>query len=189
MFNLNRYDDEKQTIISYSSKKKCIELYVEDYEKEYVDNSYFKMQTIMPDIFNLLDYMETNIGDVYNKNNGKYGAIKGVGYNKKNGEKGYPRVFKGDNETMKYSSPKGFIYPILNSFRSLVIENNGIYEWALDPIEVFNEIGIHLVKNLMDTNKALGSNPNATGKYSGLWEQLYQKVQIHYLQKFSKLTK
>ena len=62
MFNIDRYNGMTAfPINSYSSKKKCIDLYINDH-KEYAEsaqNPYVKMVSIMPDIFKLYDAIET----------------------------------------------------------------------------------------------------------------------------------
>lgn len=178
MFNIERFGDKKHPIIAYNSKKRCVDLYLEDYEKG-EENPYVKMQSIMVDIFALVDYIENNIAKAYNQTGGKYGAIKGVVCSTK--DKKFDRVFGQPGQKSDYSSPKGFLYPIIGAFRSLLEEDDGVMIWKEDPIKVFEAIGSQLISSVVDTNKTLGNNPNATGKFSGLWENLYTAVEIYYL--------
>ncbi len=64
MFNISRYEGMNAfPINSYSAKKRCIDLYIEDHKK-YQDsnqNPYVKMVDIMPDIFRLYDAIEVNM--------------------------------------------------------------------------------------------------------------------------------
>lgn len=178
MFNIDRFGDKKHPIIAYNSKKRCVDLYLEDYEKN-DENPYIKMQPIMPDIFALVDYIENNIDKVYNQTGGRFGAIKGVVCSTK--VKKFDRLFGKPGEKCDYNSPKGFLYPIIASFRSLIEVKDGVMTWKQDPISVFNAIGSQLVSSVVDTNKTLGNNPNATGKFTGLWENLYTAVELYYL--------
>jgi hypothetical protein len=79
---------------------------------------------------------------------------------------------------MDYSTPNGFIYPILGAFRALVRENNGKYEWITEPISVLNELGSDLVASTIQMSRDLGNNPNATGKNSNLWQTLFMQVKM-----------
>ena len=80
MFNIDRFPDrETLPTISYSSKKKCIDLYIQDHKKEYEKtgkNPYVKMQDIMPDIFKLYDAIERNMGTFYRTKNKRNVNIK-----------------------------------------------------------------------------------------------------------------
>lgn len=179
MFNIERFGDKKHPIISYNSKKRCVDLYLEDYEKgDY--NPYIKMQPIMADIFALVDYIEANVARLYNSTGGKYGAIKGVVCSTKN--KKFDRLFGQPGRKNEYNSPKGFLYPIIGAFRSLIKEEDGVMVWKEDPIKVFEGIGSQLIASVVDASKTLGNNPNATGKFIGLWESLYTSVKLYYLE-------
>lgn len=178
MFNIDRFPDrETLPTISYSSKKKCIDLYIQDHKKEYEKtgkNPYVKMQDIMPDIFKLYDAIERNMGTFYRtKNkNGRYGAIKGVIVSKQDNE--LKSKFLG--EPINEQSPNGFIYPILGAFRALVGERDGSYIWKKDPFKILNQTGPELVESTVSMSRALGNNPQSTGKDANLWKTLYMTV-------------
>ncbi len=130
MFNLSIYPDkEKFPTVSYSSKKKCINTYIECHKKfgESVEKPYVKMEPLRKDIFKLYDYIEVNIAKYYKEKyvSGKYGSIKGVTPARR-GECFKSRFLKNNIE---YLTPTGFIYPILGSFRALMQEEDGKYKW------------------------------------------------------------
>ena len=79
---------------------------------------------------------------------------------------------------MDYSTPNGFIYPILGAFRALVIEKNGLYEWLSNPFLILEELGSNLVASTIQMSRDLGNNPNATGKNSNLWQTLFMQVKM-----------
>ena len=79
---------------------------------------------------------------------------------------------------MDYSTPNGFIYPILGAFRALVREKDGKYEWIKDPIKVLDELGNNMVASTIQMSRDLGNNPNATGKNSNLWQTLFMQVKM-----------
>lgn len=184
MFNLDKYPDrEKMPTSAFSGKQTCIKAYTEVYdsnEREYGNqehNPYYKMKSIMVDLFKLYDLIEIKMERKYREVNstGKYGSVKGV-------EKGsFTSKFYG--ETMEYRSPKGFIYPILGAFRALLEEKDGVYQWKADPFQYFEEIGKDLVTETVERSRTLGHNPGSVGKDVNHWKQLYTNVLTNYLLK------
>ena len=72
MFNIKRFPDrEAFPVISYSGKKRCIDLYIQDHKEfgESDENPYIKMKRIMPDIFKLYDTIERNMNNYYRAKN------------------------------------------------------------------------------------------------------------------------
>lgn len=183
MFNLDAYPDkEKFPTASYSSKKKCINTYIECH-KQYGDtaeNPYVKMVPIMKDIFKLYDYIEVNMARYYKEkySSGKYGSIKGVSPAKR-GET-FKSKFLSNN--MEYVTPTGFIYPILGSFRALLKEEQGVYKWTKNPFVVMDELGGDLVATTVERSRTLGNNPQSVGKDAGNWKTLYMTVRLSMLE-------
>ena len=184
LFNIDKYPTDKLSplpINSYSSKKSCSDHYIEEHKKYSDDqtlNPYYKMMDIMPTITKLYDELEKNM-PIYYKGDAsgvkKYGAVTGVSMAKPKKPKYKSKFYEHD---MDYSTPNGFIYPILGAFRALVRENNGKYEWITDPISVLNELGSDLVSSTIQMSRDLGNNPNATGKNSNLWQTLFMQVKM-----------
>ena len=132
----------------------------------------------MPKIAKLYDELETRMPEFYKgEATGvkKYGSITGVSMVKPGKDKYKSKFYE---YPMEYSSPNGFIYPILGAFRALVREVNGKYEWITDPIKVLNELGNNLVASTIQMSRDLGNNPNATGKNSNLWQTLFMQVKM-----------
>lgn len=178
LFNLDKYPDiETFPIVSYNGKKRCIDMYI-DYHKKYADgieNPFVKMQPIMKDIFKLYNTIEVNMGEYYRQKNtsGKYGAVKGV-----TNTKGEPYKSKFEKTDMQYTTPTGFLYPILGSFRALLEEKNGYYSWIKNPFVILDKVGKDIVETTVERSRTLGNNPNAVGKDSGNWKTLYMTVKF-----------
>lgn len=177
MFNISRFPDrEAFPTISYSAKKRCIDLYIQDHKEygETLQNPYVKMTPIMPDIFKLYDRIERNMSTYYRaKNpNGRYGATKGVIVPKA----GIEIHSKFMCQPMDVQSPNGFIYPILGAFRALVTEKNGSYTWKTNPFFILDHVGPELVESTISMSRSLGNNPQSTGKDANLWKTLYMTV-------------
>lgn len=177
MFNISRYNGmDSFPINSYSSKKKCIDLYINEHKEygESIDNPYVKMKPIMADIFKLYNEIEKNMNSFYRQKNpnGRYGAIKGV-ITPKAGQEFKSKFM---NEEIEVFSPNGFIYPILGAFRALVKEKDGIFSWKKNPFSVLNDIGPDLVDSTVSMSRSLGNNPQSVGKDTNIWKTLYMTV-------------
>ncbi len=177
MFNIDRYSGmENFPINSYSSKKKCIDLYLADHKNmgETAQNPYIKMKSIMVDIFKLYNKIEVNMNNFYREKNpsGRYGATKGV-ITPKDGQ---TFVSKFMEDQLDMQSPNGFIYPILGAFRALVEEKEGVYKWKKNPFAVLDKVGPDLVESTVSMSRSLGNNPQSVGKDSNIWKTLYMIV-------------
>ena len=186
MFNIDRYpvmDDRSYPTVSYSSNQTCVKYYSDAFE-EYTgerekENPYIKMKNIMVDIFKLYDHLEMNMANYYKKatGNGKYGSTKGV-VTAKDGSSFESKFYKN---SMPHQTAKGLIFPVIASLRAIVKEENGVYVWATDPIQMLDNVGPSLLASVVDRNRTLGNNPNAVGKDTQQWKTLHQDV---LLQKF-----
>ena len=177
MFNIDRYPGlESFPTIAYSGKKRCIDMYIQDHKEhgETEGNPYVKMKGIMPDIFKLYDTIEKSMSAFYRKKNptGRYGSTKGVSVPKP----GTCLKTKFMENEMDVQSPNGFIYPILGAFRALLTVKDGIYAWKTNPFAILDEVGPDLVESTVSMSRALGNNPQSTGKDVNLWKTLYMTV-------------
>lgn len=177
MFNIDRYSGMSSfPINSYSSKKKCIDLYIADHKQhgETVANPYVKMAGIMPDIFRLYDAIEVGMNRFYRQKNpnGRYGSTKGVQVPKA-GQEFHSKFLCNDLDVV---SPNGFLYPILGAFRALIEEKDGQYCWKKNPFKVLEKVGAELVDSTVSMSRALGNNPQSVGKDTNIWKTLYMTV-------------
>ena len=177
MFNIDRYSGMSSfPINSYSSKKKCIDLYIADH-KQYGEtnaNPYVKMTSIMADIFKLYDAIEVGMNKFYRQKNpnGRYGSTKGVVVPKA-GQQLQSKFLMNEIDA---SSPNGFIYPILGAFRALVEEKDGVYSWKKNPFAVLEKVGADMVESTVSMSRSLGNNPQSVGKDQNIWKTLYMTV-------------
>jgi len=186
LFNLSEYPNDQAEglpIQSYSGKAKCTDRYINVHKdlQENIENPYVKMNPIMLDFFKLYEKLETNIGDYYATANqgGKYGSTKGVSGSVNSGRYFSKFFFRN----MDYSTPTGFIYPILGAFRALVtLKENGYYGWAMDPFAVMDQLGPKLVSATIDRSRTLGNNPQSVGKDRGHWQTLHMMIRMHFLE-------
>lgn len=183
LFNIDRYQGMASfPINSYSSRKKCIDIYIAEHRDkgEDISNPYVKMRPIMTDIFKLYDAIESNMSAFYRRKNpnGRYGSTKGVNIPKA-GDEFETKFLQTELDVM---SPNGFIYPILGAFRAIVEERNSQYVWKEDPFETLDKIGGELVDSVVTMSRALGNNPQSVGKDANIWKTLYMTVAFSTMQ-------
>lgn len=180
-------DSEKQPVSTYSQKSYCVRQYLKLYDEmgdtieSKKKNPFYKMSGIIPDILKLYECIETTLPDKYKDaiHNGKYGALKGVQTKKENSKIQF-RTEILDKET-EFKSPRPFILPILASFRALVeTDKDGMYKWKADPFNYYEKLGAQMIRNTVERSRTLGHNPNALGKDSGHWRDLYNLVDLEY---------
>lgn len=188
-FDLSKYNGDIHPLSAYSQKGSAVKEYIKYFDEDEKNgtnlNPYIKMGKIIRDILQLYDTIELNYSNYYKKAfaGGKIGAVKGVGY--KDGKKFKTMLY---NKETNYNIPKGFMIPILASFRCLVIERDGEYNWR-DDVNVFEYLekyGSQLVKYTIDRYRTLGNNPNALGKDIGHWSYLYSYMFSNYKDEFLK---
>lgn len=186
LFNTDEFSDDRHPIEAYSSKAKCLQLYLKS------EQGYRKLENVLPDILELYDYIHLRLKPIYNKvggmsanedasgpKAGKFGKLTEITTLKRGTNRLY---FLG--EEIKYRAPDGWLYPMLGALRYLLREdNNGKLHWKVDdPKKFFDKYGERLVKITVETSRSLGRNPNAVGKSRNHWEQLYDKVRTIFIE-------
>lgn len=181
LFNIDAYPGmESFPVVSFSSRKKCIDSYINLYEKygDTPENPYVKMKPIMVEIFKLYDFLETKMLDYYRVKNpaGKYGAVSGV-ITSKDARRQLKTKFYCNE--MTHGSPNGFLFPVLGALRALLREKDGYYVWTRDPFEVLDKVGPELVCTTVERSRTLGNDPVKVGKDTGNWQTLYMLVMVN----------
>jgi hypothetical protein len=167
-------------VYCYSSKGSSLNVFLKN------EASFRKMIPVAPLIFKLHDHIKKTMGDMYSAEGGRLGALKEVGY--KNGKQKWPLFFSpkmnGDFEKIEYDIPAGFVTPMLNALRFLLVndQKSGAYTWRTDPIKFYDKsVGRKLVALTIDASRELGRNPMAVGKSTRHWEGLYNYVAATFL--------
>lgn len=185
LFNIGLYPENAivHPKIAYTSKAKCLEQYLLDYDS---NKTFLQLKPILKDILYLYDYINHHSRDLYNKKfKGKGGALAFY-QQRQRGE--YEFIFS--DETGKYRLYDGALFPILASLRYLIEKKSGddFYSWKLksfkDVLQFFGNVGGDLINITKNTSDSKGRNPNAIGKDDNHWAFLYQTVGFAYLQKY-----
>ncbi|HXG65934.1 MAG TPA: AIPR family protein [Blastocatellia bacterium] len=174
LFNVNLFPNagSQYPTQAYSSKAKPLEWFDEKQE------TYRTLRPILKDILELYDYVRARMRDIFNEQGGKF--LKWEIVDEKSSTHFY---FIPNLEKIPYRLPDGIIYPLLGAFRFLVREQNGELVWKVDDIKKFYErFGERLIRTAFETVRMRGNNPNAVGKDSSFWEQLYNQVKLAYFE-------
>ncbi|MBC8590622.1 AIPR family protein [Wansuia hejianensis] len=164
---------ETHPVQSYTGKEASLKKFL-NLGKNKRERMIKDMMPIIPDIFKLWDTIECNFAAESNKAGKRYGTRKYSKYN--NDEIVDYSMFS--ESPLKYSIPKGIMYPIVGAFRALakVDESTGQYSWIKDPLEVWNAIGGKLSTIILDEKS---ETPNDLGKNNNLWSNLFKEVYIY----------
>ena len=134
------------------------------------------MKPIIRDIIELWDHIECHLTDATAANGRRYGAKKYANYNPDAPEERLPKAMFS-NMPLRYTVPKGLLYPLVGSFRALVeLDENGDYTWIVPPLQAWDELKNTLAEYLMSSSGELGNAPTAIGKSKPLWNTLYLTV-------------
>lgn len=186
MFNPLLYDSmvSVHPIQSYTGKAASLNKFlkmmppgIKEEDPEYRKAVIEKMQTIIPDIFELWDEIETQFAKVSKELNKRYGSKPYSNYGKDNVKK----ISLFSNIEMDYTIPKGIMYPVLGAFRALVCEKNGRYDWEVSPFKVWNEKKEQIVTSVLESSAQFGNSPDKLGKSTLLWDSLYNIILIYRL--------
>lgn len=125
----------------YASKGQCVTFFNEviahedvsyaEHGKYIIHNSLIKSALNMTeDLMKLFDTLYLTFPEMYNSNQGSFGRITAV----KNGVKSKP-LFGTTNESVDYTYPDGFIYPLIGGATGLMMydEETGTLRWKVNP--------------------------------------------------------
>lgn len=162
---------EAQPIQCYSGKEASLRKFI-NMGKEARENMIRNMAPIIPDIFKLWEIVECNFTQKTLDANKRYGTRKYSRYN--NGEIVGKSFLEQQNLT--YLIPKGLMYPLIGSFRALVITKDHKYLWKKSPFDAWETIGTKLTSIILDEKM---SNPDVIAKNNNLWSNLLKEVYIY----------
>ena len=176
------YDNGIHPITAYSGKEACIRRFASNDYKQ----AYQKLNGIVGDALEIWDAIQYYLPNQYNKmgsgegTTGRFGGLKGV---KQHPKKKKLLPFIG-RET-EYDIPSGYIYPILSSFRAMLVEEKALWTWGkgINAIQLIEEgaaaeIFVNSVRDSIGKN-----NPNQTGKDSQVWNSAFMKAENIYLKR------
>ena len=167
------YDDTKHPLVAYSGKEACLKHFQSS------PDCYKKIYSISKDILKIYELIQAYVPQQYNSpGEKKFGKLKGCQKLKK------PQKLGITGETVLYEFPNAYLYPIVAAFRSMLIEENGVYVWGknINPCKLVREglankiFSGSVVNSIKDYH-----NPNRTGKDTNVWALAYQIAENYFL--------
>ena len=170
--NIDGTLNDQQPIQCYTGKEATLKRFVniEKIDRERMLNN---MREIIPDIFKIWEYIETNFAELSQKTGKRYTSRKYSKYNEK--EIVSKSVF--DEKEMHYIVPKGMIYPVVGAFRALIKidAKTHKYKWAKNIEFILDKMSSKLVGIVLDEKS---DNPDVIGKNTNLWSNLFKEIYI-----------
>lgn len=164
--------NEQQPIQCYTGKETTLKRFVK-IEKEDREKMLNDMRDVIPDIFKIWEYIETNFAELSQKTGKRYTSRKYAKYDEN--EIVSKSVF--EEKEMHYIVPKGMIYPIVGAFRALIKINpqTNKYEWTKDIDLMLEKMSSRLVGIVLDEKS---DNSDVIGKNINLWSNLFKEMYI-----------
>lgn len=164
--------NDQQPVQCYTGKEATLKRFVK-IEKSDREKMLNDMRDIIPDIFKIWEYIETNFAELSQKSGKRYTSRKYSKYNEK--EVVSKSVF--EEKEIHYIVPKGMIYPIVGAFRALINidPKTNKYQWTKNIDIILQKISSRLVGIVLDEKS---DNPNVIGKNINLWSNLFKEVYI-----------
>ncbi|WP_303984885.1 AIPR family protein [Niallia circulans] len=180
----NKNLDHKSMPRTYSGAGSCETSFIKEFNKNrdnMINNVYYKLTPMYSDIFKFVDHVLVSLPTIYNKNGyeserGNFGKLRGITYN----PDFYPLVFSPHNKRTSYKIPNALFFPLIAAMRQLYKEgSDGMFEWIVDPITVFNAISEKLVTKVMGYYFEKNGFVNEMGKSLGLWIDTFELVNAY----------
>jgi hypothetical protein len=147
---------------AYGHKERCLDAFLQYSEKE--GNQLVNWIKILPTILSLYDRLQATFCDQYPGSFGKINEVKI--YDVRQYEKGNKKYSKTPFRTqflgkeVKYSYPRGWLYPLYAGFRILAAPNEaGDIEWRRDPVEFWQKHGGAITASFVPHMVAAGYEP------------------------------
>jgi len=163
------FDKDNHPIVAYTSKKRCLDLFVEN------ESKFKPLGVILPDVLELYEHLIAKAKPYYLDHvpGGKFVQFEGAVKKLERKKDTLPLT----GEEVDYRVADGWLIPLLSAFRALVQVKNGKAAWIVDPKVIYKRTGGRLIRILYETHGTLGKNPNAVGKYENVYRQLYAEVE------------
>lgn len=169
---------------TYSGAGSCETSFIKEFNSNkdnMKNNVYYKLMPLYSDIFKFVDHVLFSLPTIYNKNGyeserGNFGKLRGITYK----QDFYPLLFSPNNKRTSFKIPNALFFPIIAAMRQLYKEDaNGMFEWIINPIIVFDAISEKLVTKVMGYYFEKNGFVNEMGKSLGLWIDTFELVNAY----------
>jgi AIPR protein len=176
LYCLNPKLDGRQPVAAYSQKEKCLDYYAENPEQ------FERLTPILKDALILYDTIRAEARDRYNAATQGRGGGLFLMEKKKSGDFDFPFVEKKGPHRLSAAAAM----PIFAAFRAMLTTGNGKPRWkgGFDKVlELWQEVGGDLVREINDFGANVGYKPNAIGKDQNVWEAASKSVRLAQFEK------
>lgn len=173
-FYTDEFDANNHPVRAYTQKTGIVYQYAKDMD-DAGSKSFKKIIHLLPEILKLRDTINLEFRDVYNRVGRKFAALDGI-------KDGSDVNLEFIQRQINYRLPVAYIYPLLAAFRACVKCEGNKYQWAIDPIKLWDEIKENLVSRLAEQARAY-RNPDKLGKDSVVWGRCYDTALLEILKK------
>jgi hypothetical protein len=162
-FDIDIFNEDRHPTDSGMSKKRAVNHFIRN------KNGILKIIKLLPDFLKLKDLIYHDLPIAYNEDGGRFRRLKCVG------AKNIHLKFI-DTETDTFV-PKGFVYPILAAFRSLLVCKGRRAKWSRDPFVFWKLIQKKASSSLVQRAREL-ERPSNISKERPVWENLYRMFEL-----------
>ncbi len=181
LFNISLYPNDNSKAShptrAYTGKENVLASYLKD------DAPLLKLRPILKDILILHDTISIEAPELWNTGRaGKAGQLAFVDHSKAE-----PYDFPFINRTAKSRLYRGALFPMIAAFRWMVVEDSetGSARWRstfADVLLFWRRMAVKLMEATKETSEELGRSPDAIGKSSNHWKNLYNEVAREHMQ-------
>ena len=171
--NIDGTLNDQQPIQCYTGKEATLKRFV-NLDKIDRDKMLNNMRKIIPDIFRIWEYIETQYAELSIKAGKRYTSRKYSKYN----EREIVSRSSFEEKPMHYIVPKGMIYPIVGAFRALIKidPKTNEYSWTKNIDLMLDKMSSKLVGIVLDEKT---DNPDVIGKNANLWSNLFKDCLLY----------
>ena len=183
MFNRERFDTKRHPHNLYSRTKSARDFYQKDLETR--PSPLDLIVPKLPEILELSDLIRMETPLAAKRLGFQFGRMK-TGKTTRAGSEQHKNIslpFLG--ETMSYSVPKGWLYPMLAAFRANIDWDlqRGKFEWKVPPKELVPQVIDDLVRGCVTEHRDNNLQPDKVGKRESTYAQCFDKIRLHLLEK------
>jgi hypothetical protein len=178
--------EASELVFTLTSKNKAVKEYQKFLQategQPDLQRQFNSLLLLLPSLLKLRDTIYKQLPEVWNQ-------IAGLNYEKLNTARKLSKspFFRSYREPLAeeiYSVPDTFVYPLLASFRNnLELNENGRYQWKVEPNQLWSEVKLELVKKLKEFAKSNSFNASRVGKSNLTWSSLSDTMLLKLLQR------
>jgi hypothetical protein len=186
LFNITDYPNDgssRHPIRAYTGKENVLASYLKN------SDALLKLRPLLKEILILHDTLSFEARDIWNKSapKRKGGSLAFIDV----AEKGPAFEFPFIKKSGKHRLFRGALFPMLAAFRWMVVEDpeTHLARWRGsfdDILALWRTLAVKLLEATWETSDELGRKPDAIGKSSNHWKNLYNELGMQFMRSATK---